>query len=74
MSTAVAPLSPRGRSGAPVSMPVGWTQVNARLEPKRFTVRSVPALLAKSTAWAGYEDAARPLAPAIAKLVGQGKS
>ena len=39
MSTAVAPLSPRGRPGAPVSMPVNWNQVRDGLDPMRFTVR-----------------------------------
>jgi bifunctional non-homologous end joining protein LigD len=69
MSTAVAPLSPRGRPGAPVSMPVNWNQVREGLDPSRFTVGTVPALLAKSKAWADYCDAERPLEAAIRKLV-----
>jgi bifunctional non-homologous end joining protein LigD len=68
MATAVAPLSPRARPGATVSMPVTWTQVRATLDPKRFTIRTVPALLAKSTAWKDYCDGLRPLEPAIKKL------
>ena len=39
MSTAVAPLSPRAREGAPVSMPIVWPQVRKGLDPKRFTLR-----------------------------------
>jgi bifunctional non-homologous end joining protein LigD len=65
MSTAVAPLSPRARAGAPVSMPLTWAQVRAGLDPKRFTVRSVPALLVKTTAWSDYCKAERPLQSAI---------
>ncbi|ETR76587.1 ATP-dependent DNA ligase [Afipia sp. P52-10] len=60
-STAVAPLSPRARAGATVSMPLTWTQVKAGLEPTRFTVRTVPALLGKSKAWDGYDQAASSL-------------
>ncbi len=65
MSTAVAPLSPRLRPGAPVSMPVTWGQVRAGLDPSRFTLRTAPALIARSKAWEGYEDAARPIVKAI---------
>jgi bifunctional non-homologous end joining protein LigD len=62
-STAVAPLSPRARTGATVSMPLTWAQVKAGLDPARFNLRTVPALLRKSKAWEGYDDAARSLKP-----------
>jgi bifunctional non-homologous end joining protein LigD len=68
-ATAVAPLSPRARPGAPVSMPLAWPQVRKGLDPMRFTLRTVPGLLAKSKAWDGYERSARPLRDAIRKLV-----
>ena len=38
------------------------------LDPKRYTLRSAPDLLAKSKAWEGYDEAARPLKDAIQKL------
>ena len=68
MATAVAPLSPRARPGATISMPLTWTQVKTDLDPKRFTVRTVPGLLAKSTAWKDYADGHRPLEAAIKQL------
>lgn len=69
-ATAVAPLSPRARPGATVSMPVTWAQVRAGLDPTRFTIHTVPSLLSKSTAWQDYAAAQRPLKAAIEKLVG----
>jgi len=73
MSTAVAPLSPRARDGATVSMPVTWAQVKSDLDPKRYTVRTVPGLLARSKAWDGYDDAAASIKAAIKKLAGKVK-
>ena len=67
-ATAVAPLSPRARAGATVSMPITWREVKADLDPKKYTVRTVPALLAKTSAWADYCDAERPLEEAIKRL------
>jgi bifunctional non-homologous end joining protein LigD len=71
MATAVAPLSPRARDGAPVSMPLTWTQVRAGLDPLRYTIHSVPALIARSSAWQDYAEAERVFLPAAKKLLGQ---
>jgi bifunctional non-homologous end joining protein LigD len=70
MATAVAPLSPRMRPGAPVSMPLPWSQVRAGLKPQRYTIATAPALLTRSRPWRDYGDAERPLAAAIKKLIG----
>ena len=68
MSTAVAPLSPRARPGAPVSMPLTWGQVRSGLDPHKYTVKTAAALLAKTDAWKDYCEAERPLADAIKRL------
>jgi bifunctional non-homologous end joining protein LigD len=68
MATAVAPLSPRARAHAPVSMPLTWSQVKSGLEPARYTLASVPGLIRKSSAWADYCDAERSLHAAIERL------
>jgi bifunctional non-homologous end joining protein LigD len=71
MSTAVAVLSPRARAGATVSMPLTWAQVRGDLDPKRYTVRTVPALLAKTKAWEGYDEVASSIKAAMKKLAGR---
>jgi bifunctional non-homologous end joining protein LigD len=68
MATAVAPLSPRARAGAPVSMPLEWSAVKKGLDPARFTVRTAPGLIARSKAWKDYTKATRPLLPVLKKL------
>jgi bifunctional non-homologous end joining protein LigD len=53
-STAVAPYVVRARPGATISLPLDWNEVNARLDPSRYTLASVPKLLAKrKDPWAG---------------------
>ncbi len=68
MSTAVAPLSPRARPGAPVSWPVAWTQVRKGLDPARFNIRTAPGMLKDLDAWEAYAQSERDLAAAIRKL------
>ena len=70
IATAVAPLSPRVRPGAPVSMPLTWAQMRSDLDPQRFTIHTAAKLMAKSTAWKDYATSARPLRDAIKKLIG----
>ncbi len=67
-STAVAPLSPRGRPHGPVSMPITWAQVRHGLDPLQFTIHTVPRLLRRSKAWSDYCQAERPPLEAIARL------
>jgi bifunctional non-homologous end joining protein LigD len=69
MATAVAPLSPRAREGATVSMPVDWPQLRVGLDPTQFTVRSAPALLRKNRPWKDYPKSAKPLRQAIEQLL-----
>jgi len=68
MATAVAPLSPRARAGAPVSMPLNWKEVRRDLNPLRYTLRTASALLERSKSWSDYHAAARSLRAAVTRI------
>jgi bifunctional non-homologous end joining protein LigD len=69
-ATAVAPLSPRARAGATVSMPLTWGQARTGLDPGKFTIRTARALLDRTGAWEEYAESERPLLPAIERISG----
>lgn len=68
-ATAVAPLSPRARPGATVSMPVKWERVIGGLDPAKFTLTTALDVLTTTQPWANYRKSARPLEPAVRKFI-----
>ena len=65
-NTSVAALSPRARSGAPVSMPLRWEDLSARARPRQQTVVTAARALARRRAdpWEGYFRSRQRLRPA----------
>jgi bifunctional non-homologous end joining protein LigD len=52
--TIVAPYSVRNRPRAPVSTPLAWDEVSARLDPATFNVRTIEKRLARPDPWADF--------------------
>jgi len=46
-NTIVAPYALRPLPGAPASCPLKWSEVNGRLDPARFNLRTLPARFEK---------------------------
>ena len=45
-STAVGPYSTRSRPGAPVATPLEWAELDGKIDPAAFTLRTIPARIA----------------------------
>jgi bifunctional non-homologous end joining protein LigD len=59
--TLAAVFTARARPGAPVSAPLSWRQVTAALDPKRWTVATVPRQRqALAERWRGQMEARNP--------------
>ncbi len=70
-STAVAAYAVRARAGAPVAFPVPWSEVTKDLEPKRFTMSTVPALIAKrADPWAEMAKTRQQITARARRAVG----
>ena len=57
-ATAVAPYSVRARDGAPVALPISWTQLTTKLRPDQFTISVVLKLKKRRDPWGHWAKAA----------------
>jgi bifunctional non-homologous end joining protein LigD len=64
-NTSICAYSPRARPGAPVSMPLDWSDLNA--SPERWTLLTVPRRLKRLRAdpWEDYWTGAQEISDAL---------
>jgi len=74
MASSVAPWSPRARDGAPISVPLEWSQIKYGLDPSRFTIATSAPLLRRADPWRVLQRSARAIAPAMKKLTRQSQA
>ena len=74
-ATSVASYSLRARPGAPVAVPLRWSELRALKGGDAFTIRNVPARLKRmrSDPWAGYDSARQDL-DSVAEVAGSGSA
>jgi bifunctional non-homologous end joining protein LigD len=70
-NTSVAAYSTRAREGAPVSVPLRWQELTARLNPRSFTVLTLERRLGRMTRdpWAEYWKTRQRLSSRVADAV-----
>ena len=61
LQTIVTPYSVRRRPGATISMPLAWDEVTARLDPRRFTIRTLEKRIASGDPWSDFKKRAQGL-------------
>ncbi|MGE0869655.1 MAG: DNA ligase D [Kofleriaceae bacterium] len=69
-NTSVAAYSTRARPGAPVSTPIRWDELRAGVQPKQFTIRSIPRRLTRASGdpWRDYFTSGQRLDPRAEQL------
>jgi bifunctional non-homologous end joining protein LigD len=67
-NTSVSAYSLRARPGAPVSMPMHWDELTTRMQPQRWTIRTVPRRLQDLDPWASYFRKRQRLAVALVQV------
>jgi len=55
LQTIVTPYSVRRRPHAPVSTPLAWDEVSAKLDPAKFTIRTLGKRVAKADPWSDFK-------------------
>ncbi|HXU03152.1 MAG TPA: non-homologous end-joining DNA ligase [Polyangia bacterium] len=70
-NTAIAPYSTRARPGAPVAVPLAWDELTADVDPRAFTVETVPARVAalKEDPWAATIAAKQRLSAKLLRAI-----
>jgi bifunctional non-homologous end joining protein LigD len=71
--TMAAPYAVRARPGAPVSVPLDWSELD-EFDPGRHTLHNIAERLARPDPWAGMDQAATTLDKARARLAELGWS
>jgi bifunctional non-homologous end joining protein LigD len=68
-ATAVAPYSTRAKVGATVSVPITWDELSSRLKSDHFTIKNLPARLAKlkKDPWAGIAQVKQSISASMLK-------
>ena len=71
-ATAVAAYSTRASSGAPVSTPIAWDELDLTMAPDRYRVDNLPQRLAglKTDPWANFFQISQGLDPDWIKVLG----
>jgi len=70
-NTSIAAFSTRARPGAAVSLPISWGELRVRLNPARFTVRTIPARLERRPRdpWRDYWTLRQRVTAAMKKAI-----
>ena len=72
-ATAVCAYSTRARAGAPVALPIAWSELNAKSPPGPFSLREVPARIAsKPDPWAGFGEQRAKLTQRVLRAASEG--
>jgi bifunctional non-homologous end joining protein LigD len=65
-ATSIAAFSVRTRPGAPVSLPVSWSDLSPGLPLRPFTVRTVPSTVQRrEDPWTGFDECRQELPAAV---------
>lgn len=71
-ATTIACYSPRARAGAPVAVPLAWSELTPSLAPERFNVLTVPARLhtLARDPWQDFAEARRAISASMKRNLG----